>query len=263
MGLIQNGYRDAHGCLKFAGGGFSNGAYPAAHHANFHQTGRNRNLFAGEGVTDDKTSVPIGYRPPYTWIMAQKTGGMGVTGRTILGTGGTGNGNLAAGLNAESTLEGTGGIDSAAMGLIMQAIATLAGIGGATVTANGILDAIASITGTGGLSAPLGAIAGGQATLSGQGGVCCSTPRADGFMSADIAPATTVAADVIARAVLDVVIENNLTLADVQKLLLAVAAGDATGLDADPVFKSQDGTKERITGTLSGGTRTITSIDVA
>jgi hypothetical protein len=109
----------------------------------------------------------------------------------------------------------------------------------------------------------MGAIAGAMATLAGQGGVCCSDLIADGFMSADIAPATTVAADVIGRAVLDAVIENGLSLADVQRVLLAVAAGNATGLDGEPVFKSQDGETDRVTGTLSGGNRTITSIDVS
>jgi len=261
MGLIQNGYRDAHGCLKFAGAGFSNGAYPAVHHANFHQTGRNRNLTAGEGITDDKISVPVGSRHPECWIMAQKSGGMASTGSRVAGSGTTGSVNLAGGLNAESTVEGTGGISDAAMGLIMSAVATIAGTGGLTADMVGSIAAAADLAGLGGLSAPLGAIAGGLATLAGTGGVCCSALTADGFMSADIAPATTVAADVIGRAVLDAVIENGLSLADVQRVLLAVAAGDATGLDADPVFKSRDGTKERITGTLSGGTRTITSID--
>ena len=74
MGLVQNGYRDAHGCLQFAGAGFSNGAYPAAHHYNFHQTGRNRNLTAGEGITNDKVGVPVGATHPVIWILPQKPG---------------------------------------------------------------------------------------------------------------------------------------------------------------------------------------------
>ena len=223
MGLVQNGYRDAHGCLKFAGGGFSNGAYPAAHHANFHQTGRNRNLFAGEGITDDKVSVPVGYRPHYCWIMAQKTGGLGSTARQILGSGATGSVNLAGGLNAVSTLEGSGGIGNAEVALIMFAQALLSGSSEMSAPATAALNMaielagscsvsaeiryaesknmIAELMGMSSTSVNMGALVGAEATLSGQGGVCCSTPRADGFMSADIAPATTVASTVIAQAV--------------------------------------------------------------
>ena len=203
MGLIQNGYRDTHGCLKFAGAGFSNGAYPAVHHYNFSQTGRKRNLTAGEGITDKKTSVPVGYRPPDCWLMAQKTGGMGVTGRQIEGTGAISGGNLAGGLNGETTIAGTGGL-SADMSLIIIAIATLSGTGGLTVDATGSITASADLTGSSTMSAPLGAIVGAVAELAGTGGVS-GTLRGDGYMSSDIAPATTVSASVIATAVWDYV----------------------------------------------------------
>lgn len=225
MGLIQNGYSFMSAGVQFAGLTALNGACPATHHYNFHQAGRSRNMFAGEAIADDKVSVPVGYRPPSCWIMAQKAGGLGSTGRQIVGSGATGSVNLAGGLNAESTLEGIGGIDDAAMGLIMQAIATLAGVGGTTVTANGILDAIATLTGAGGLSAPLGAIAGAMATLAGQGGVCCSTPRADGFMSADIAPSTTTAASVIAQAVWDYLASQADTAGSMGEAVLAGSGG--------------------------------------
>ena len=57
-------------------------------------------------------------------------------------------------------------------------------------------------------------------------------------------------------------IENGLTAEQILRLLAAAVAGDATGLDgASHVFKSLDGTKTRIAGTLSGGDRTITTRD--
>ena len=95
MGLVQNGYRDRGTSDKYAGLTSWNGAVPSALHGNFSQTGRKRNLTAGEGITDKKTSVPVGYRPPDCWLMAQKTGGMGSTGRQIEGTGSVNGGNLA------------------------------------------------------------------------------------------------------------------------------------------------------------------------
>jgi hypothetical protein len=262
MGLIQNGYRDICGSFRLYGATVHNSAVPQESVGNRHITGMNRNLTAGEGITDQKIGVPVGYRPPDTWIMPQKSGALGATGSRLTGTGSVASpGNLAGGLNAEAPLAGTGEINNAAMGLIMSAVASIAGAGGFTADMVGSIAAAAELAGYSTLSAPLGAIAGGLATLSGQGGVCCSDLRADGFMSADIAPATTVAADVIGRAVLDAVIENGLSLADVQRLLLAVAAGNATGLDSDQVFMAQDGNTERITGTVSGGTRTITGLN--
>ena len=261
MGILQNGYRDVIGVFRIYGGTVRNSAYPQESVGNWHLTGKSRNVAASEGITNRTTSVPVGYRHPSAWILAQKSGGLGCTGDRILGSGSIPSFNLAGGLNAESTIAGVGGISDAAMGLIMSAVATLAGTGSMSGAASALLSAIATLSGTSTMSAPLGAIAGGLATLSGQGGVCCSNLTADAYMSSDIAPATTVAADVIARAVLDVVVENNLTLADVQRLLLAVAAGDATGLDSNPVFKSQDGTTDRITGTLAGGNRTVTGVN--
>jgi len=226
MGLIQNGYRDVCGSFRIYGATVHNSAVPQESIGNWHRTGMERNLTAGEGITDQKIGVSVGYRPPDTWIMPQKAGALGSTGGRINGTGSVASpGNLAGGLNAESTLAGSGSINNAAMGLVMFAVASLEG--GATVAATmtalynmsielsgsgGISadmiyaeakDIIANLSGTGGLSGTVGAKAGMLAELMGQGGVCCSDLRADGYMSADIAPATTVAASVIASAVWD------------------------------------------------------------
>lgn len=67
--------------------------------------------------------------------------------------------------------------------------------------------------------------------------------------------------DDVTGAVLESPIEGGLTLRQVMRVLLAHAAGDATGLDTNPAFKSQDGTKDRLAGTVSGGNRTITTLD--
>lgn len=65
----------------------------------------------------------------------------------------------------------------------------------------------------------------------------------------------------LADAVAEKVVEGSLTLEQILRVLLAHAAGSATGLDGSAVFKSQDGTTDRITGTINGGSRTITSVD--
>jgi hypothetical protein len=67
--------------------------------------------------------------------------------------------------------------------------------------------------------------------------------------------------DDVAGAVLESPIEGTLTLKQAFRILLAQAAGNATGLDGNPAFQSLDGSKTRLAGTMSAGTRTITTRD--
>lgn len=54
------------------------------------------------------------------------------------------------------------------------------------------------------------------------------------------------------------VIESGYTAAEILRLLAAVAQGDASGLEnGSPVFKSIDGTKNRVTATYTAGTRVV------
>lgn len=66
----------------------------------------------------------------------------------------------------------------------------------------------------------------------------------------------------LADAVAQKVVEGSLTLEQILRILLAHAAGDATGLDGPNYeFIAQDGTTVRVAGTISSGARTITTID--
>lgn len=67
--------------------------------------------------------------------------------------------------------------------------------------------------------------------------------------------------DDVTGAVLEAPVEGDVTLKQALRLVLAYIAGNATGLDGNPAFKSLDGTKDRIAGTLSGGSRTVTTVD--
>jgi hypothetical protein len=59
------------------------------------------------------------------------------------------------------------------------------------------------------------------------------------------------------------VIEDGMTAEEILKLIWSVTSGDATGMEGATVtFKSQDGTKNRLVATISGGNRTVTSKDV-
>lgn len=57
-------------------------------------------------------------------------------------------------------------------------------------------------------------------------------------------------------------LEGSYTAKDLMRILLAVTAGGATGLEsASMAFKSADGAKNRVTATYSAGNRTITGLD--
>jgi hypothetical protein len=67
-----------------------------------------------------------------------------------------------------------------------------------------------------------------------------------------------------AAATVAALIEGGLSLRDVLRLVLAVTAGDATGLEgATMKFKSLDGTKDRVEATYAAGDRTVTARDVS
>lgn len=73
----------------------------------------------------------------------------------------------------------------------------------------------------------------------------------------------TLTQDDVTGALLTAPIEGDFTFRGVLRLLLAQAAGSATGLEGlTPAFKSVDGSKNRIEATYASGARTITSLDV-
>jgi hypothetical protein len=131
-------------------------------------------------------------------------------------------------------------------------------------------DQTASLTATGNLSITLvGAAAiaananaawNAEAVLTGEATI---TPglAALGNASAKLDTGAQPSAFDIAQETMGQIVESGVSLKEVLRLLLAVAAGDATNLDTNPAFKSVDGTKTRVAGTRSGGTRNITTLD--
>lgn len=95
----------------------------------------------------------------------------------------------------------------------------------------------------------------------GDAGGLQNSATAIGHMEGDITPFTDLSPENLAASVLAAVVEDDVSLGDVLRILLAHAAGDATGLDTNPAFKSHDGSKTRVAGTISSGARTITTFD--
>lgn len=70
---------------------------------------------------------------------------------------------------------------------------------------------------------------------------------------------SSLSQDDVTGAVLEAVVEGDITLKETLRLMLAYVAGNASGLDTNPAYKAMDGTTTRLAGTISGGTRTITT----
>jgi hypothetical protein len=116
-----------------------------------------------------------------------------------------------------------------------------------------------------------------------------ATPRAIGVLSGDITPFTELSPQSLSAAVWSAlaaeydsagtmgellnsagsaadpllgIVEGTLTLRDVMRLLLAVNAGDATGLEGGTMtFKAQDGTTIRVQASYATGARDVTTIN--
>ena len=97
---------------------------------------------------------------------------------------------------------------------------------------------------------------------AGYGQLHAMQPHMSARMALDVKIGTLTAGDV-EGAVLESRIDGDLTLKQALRLLLAVAAGNASGLESGPAvsFRSLDGGKVRVAGTIAAGTRTITARD--
>ena len=98
--------------------------------------------------------------------------------------------------------------------------------------------------------------------VTGGVGAMASQSRKRNRFAMSVSIGGSLTQDDVTGAVLESKVEGNLTLKQALRILLAHAAGDATGLEgATPAFKSLDGSKTRIAGTYASGTRSVTTVD--
>ena len=240
---------------------------------------------------EPKSGVPDGYRHPYAWVMPQTAGGLSAR-NSVVGTGTVSTTALAVRL-AQAALTGSGEL-TAIGGLIVQLIAAITGSGEVSdADLKAFLQAVAAIGGSGGISdADLEGLGALLAALTASGTAGGSTLTGIGELDADlVVTGTGLSTANVGAAVWSAlaaannatgtmgeklndagsasnpwteVIESGYTAAEILRLLAAVAQGSATGLEgASPVFKSIDGTKDRVTATYDAGTRTVTGRDVS
>ncbi|MCL4775678.1 MAG: hypothetical protein KJZ98_17190 [Burkholderiaceae bacterium] len=282
MALYNNGYRlgstpfrSGLGALTtiYNGGGslFRNAA----------PTGRMR---ASAMTFGEHSAFPNGNLHPGCWMLPQKAGGMSM--RPL------GEGTLAADLipTRPMTIDMAGSGDLAATAaLVISMACAMTGSGSLTATITGLLDMTCDLYGSGDLAAGMEGIAAMAVDMLGTGDLDAAI-AAYGDMTIDIVVTGTglstanVGASVwnaLAASFNDAgtmgeklndagsasnpwteVIESGYTAAEILRLIAAATQGNGTGLEgAAPIFKSIDGTKDRITATYSGGTRTVTDRD--
>jgi hypothetical protein len=246
------------------------------------------NQSVGRGIPSKLAGIPSGHLAPSSWVLPYKPGAMSsFTNLVVTVTPGTLN--LAAGVNISGDAAVTITVNPADGQLIVSAV------GNASITFDLAANLAGALSAAGSTSfsftvnnVTLGAIvdAVGAALVQFSNS---ATVRATGNLSGDITPFTELSPQNLAAAVWQALasayntpgsmgellnsagaaadpllgtVEGGLTLRDVLRILLAVNAGDATGLEGSTmVFKSQDGTVDRVEATYSSGARTVTSVD--
>lgn len=241
-------------------------------------------VVAGE---TDRSAFPNGYSGVYAWWPAPKPGGIGshnaISGSVVVV------GSVAGGVNGEAALAGSGDLTGIGQ-LIVSLAAALSGSGGVSnADLVAYLQLAATLAGSGDLAGSASALASAAAVLEGEGGAS-ATATATGALAAAITvvgaglttgnvgqavwsalAATNNDAGTMGEKLNDAgsaanpwteVIESGLTAAEVLRLIAAAMQGDATGLDSGSIaFKSIDGTKTRVAGSIAAGVRTITARD--
>lgn len=259
--LLNNGVRIGGGPHRTMGGA----QVHAIASGRYGLSGMIRNFAMGEATRDGaaaKSALPMGYLPPYSWMLPNKSGGLAAR-RRLVGEGSSA-ANLAGGKNGAASIAGAGDVTNAALGLILSAVAALSGAGAITAAVRGRLGAAASLAGAGDLDGALGAIAGAIAALSGSGTVSGAVPKGPASMAASIVvTGTALNSANVGASVWSHLIESGYSAEQILRLLAAVAGGKVSGGPGSPVFRDIGDTKDRVTGTAdSSGNRTAATYDL-
>lgn len=234
--------------------------------ADFNKAGANKNQYAGWMPIDQKAAFPSGYAPGYPVRIAQKSGGMGTSAYTVVGTGTISYFNLAGGLNGASALTGAGDITNAAAALVVSAVAALTGTGTLSASIAAILAAASALAGAGDLAGALVALGNAVAILLGSGDAG-GVLAAQGAMAAEIVvtgDALTTAN--VADAILDAPdgVETGLTLRQALRVIAAATVGKVSGAETTTItFRNVlvDDTDRIIATVDSNGNRTAITLD--
>lgn len=159
--------------------------------------GRQKNRLVGEGNTDRKAAVPVGYLAPHAWLLPLNPGGLSASSN---GGAGTLTAAGAMGVNGEAALSGSGDLTGTGQ-LVVSAVATLTGSGAiSSAAAVAYLNAAATLAGSGDLTAAADALGWAIVTLVGTSDVS-DTLTATGELAGSITPFTDLSPQSLASAV--------------------------------------------------------------
>jgi len=260
MGLLANNFRDTLGVYKFHGASLSNGAAPSRLEGAMHRTGAQRNLTAGQGVTNQAAGYPYGYRQGGAWSMPQKDGAMSSVNEARAAIVATGN--AAQGINL---------ISSATLTIVVagSAAAVAAAVGSSTLAISVSGNAVAPLNATGSatLAISASANASGIASITGAATAVVTGSATTGgighMVSLPISQNLTV--DQIAAGVANITIEGSVTLAQSLRLANAALGGKVSGGgSATETFRDISDTKDRVIAAVdASGNRTAITLDLS
>jgi len=253
--------------------------------ANSMRSGAMRNIFMGQAGVDYKSSIPAGARPPASWILAQKNGGMSSRNSGKITS--EASGSAVMGLPATSSATITLDVPDATGGLIVSG----SGTASLSISMTGLILSIASASGSASVSITPTALIGAKAGISGQSTLTVSAASeitAVGYMSGLSTSETEFSASSLAQAVWTAAagsyngagtmgeklndagsasnpwtesLEGALTAADIMRILLSVMAGKTT-IDGTTVsFRDVADTKDRVIAEMTGSERTNITLD--
>ena len=256
MALIGN-----YSVLNKTAGRFTTGPSVADTRANYGKTNKARNMFLS---LPKNSSVPMGYEPPGSWVIAQTGGGLSSFVQ-IRGSSTTGGAILNV-KTASAALDGSGIVSTAALSQLIQMAAELNGQGLITDAHLAAVSSMAaSLTGVGTISANVSALIPIAAALSGEGTIAANL-KGIGRLGADITPFGELSAEGLASSLLDNSdIETGYSMREALRLILSALAGKLSGAETTTVIiRNVVDDKNRIVATVdTNGNRTSVTYDVS
>lgn len=205
-------------------------------------------------------AIPNGHLAPSAWSLPRTAGGLSArtfndvttTVNTLV---------LAAGRNIDGSTTLSWSVPAAQLQLVVSATGTATGTFSGSATLAGALSGSGATTVTFTVPTPtLGAVINALASTA-VAWSASGTPRATGTLAGNITPFTELSPQSLASAVWTQVLESDLDATEVMRVLLAVAAGE-TAIDGTIVtFRDRADTKNRVTATMTGSTRTTVVLD--
>lgn len=262
MGLLGN-----YSVLHKSPGRFLSGTIASGDRYNFNKSGPFRNRFAGdqgEGMPRF-SAIPNGYVHPYSWAMAQTSGGL-ASYRQLSASISKTQAELALGINIEAGLSASMSTTDAVLALIVALEASLSASGSVTHAQLAIILLLeANLSASGSFTdAQLGNILNLAAALSATGTLTNSITNLVN-LSADIGGAEALSAQGLATALLDANdIETNFSLRESIRLMLSALAGKVSGAPGTTItIRDINDTVDRIVATVDAdGNRTAVTKDV-